>query len=57
MQNLGIQSQIGGSSGTMLSPDFLTVPKTTKNIAKIENILGEEGHGIMKKLMIDFLED
>jgi hypothetical protein len=56
MQNLGIQSQFG-SSGNLLSPDFLTVPKTAKNIAKIENILGEEGHGIMKKIMIDFLED
>jgi hypothetical protein len=35
----------------------LTVAKTAKNIAKIESILGDEGHGVMKKIIIDFLED
>ncbi len=33
----------------------LSLARTDKILAKIENILGDEGHGMMKKLILDFL--
>jgi hypothetical protein len=45
-------------SKTLLpSPDFLIVQKSDKILSKIEKMLGDEGHGIVKKLIIEFLED
>lgn len=42
---------------SLISPDFLVVPKNEKNLGTIENMLGDEGHGILKKIIIEFLED
>jgi hypothetical protein len=33
------------------------VPKTEMNLGKIENIIGDEGNGLIKKIIIDFIED
>jgi hypothetical protein len=33
------------------------VPKSEKNLKKIDHILGDEGHGMLKKLILEFLEE
>ena len=35
----------------------LKVPKNDINLGKMENIIGDEGHGALKKIIIDFIED
>ena len=33
------------------------MPKSEKNLKKIDHILGDEGHGMLKKLILEFLDE